>query len=128
MVITMVNLLSYRIPNVMTYPGVCAGLVLCLLSPGADALSVFLATAITAIVLFAFTLSSSGGLGLGTVKLGAFIATLLGTSVVYVLFISWPMFVLIGLLAKKRQLPTAPFLALAAIVVMLIQGAAFAPP
>src|SRR3989337_1003217 len=86
LICTATDLLRYRVPNAVTYPGVLLALTAALVMPDANLPSAVLAGGVVILVLF-----------------------------------------LAGVVGRRQAVPYAPFLALAAVIVVLTQGAAFAP-
>jgi len=82
----------------------------------------------TALVLLVLALARAGGLGMGDVKLGLLLGATLGGSVLTALTVGFGLAALAGVYlvarhgrsALRRQLPLGPFLALGALVVLLL--------
>jgi prepilin signal peptidase PulO-like enzyme (type II secretory pathway) len=135
LVITATDLLRFRVPNAITYPGTCLALAAALLMPDGNLDHALLAALLGGGVFFLLALVTGGGIGLGDVKLAVLIGATLGLPVAYqallygVLAAAVCMAVLLiaGIVSRRQPVPYAPFLSLAAIVVVLVQGAAFAP-
>lgn len=135
LVITATDLLRFRVPNAITYPGIVAALVAAILMPGGNIGEAALAAALGGGVFFVLALITRGGIGLGDVKLAVLIGAALGLPVAYqallygVVAAAVVMGVMLvaGIVGRRQAVPYAPFLAMAAIVMMLTQGAAFAP-
>jgi len=134
LVCTATDLLRYRVPNVITYPSIVAALLAAVFMPDADLQSAVIAALAAGAGFFVLALITRGGLGLGDVKLVVLIGALLGLHAALAIF--WGViagglviFALYatGVVGRKEPVPYAPFLALAAIGVALLQGAAFAP-
>ena len=135
LICTATDLLRYRVPNAITYPATLLALLAALVMPGADFQSALLAFVLAGISFLAIALATNGGFGLGDVKLAALIGAALGLQASYqALFLGifagglilLALF-LVGAVGRKQAVPYAPFLALAAVAVVLTQGAAFAP-
>jgi len=135
LICTATDLLRYRVPNAITYPGTLLALAAALVMPGADFQSALLAFVAAGVGFLALALATNGGFGLGDVKLAALIGAALGLQASYqALFLGivggglilLALFA-IGAVSRKQAVPYAPFLALAAVAVVLTQGAAFAP-
>jgi len=135
LICTATDLLRYRVPNAITYPGTLLALAAALVMPGADFQSALLAFVAAGAGFLALALATNGGFGLGDVKLAALIGAALGLQASYqALFLGivggglilLALFA-IGAVGRKQAVPYAPFLALAAVAVVLTQGAAFAP-
>jgi len=134
LVCTATDLLRYRVPNVITYPSIVVALLAAVFMPDADLVSAVIAALAAGFCFFMLAVITRGGLGLGDVKLAVLIGALLGLNAVAAIF--WGViaggiviFALYatGVVGRKEPVPYAPFLALAAISVALLQGAAFAP-
>lgn len=135
LICTATDLLRYRVPNAITYPGTLLALAAALVMPGAEFQSALLAFVAAGVGFLALALATNGGFGLGDVKLAALIGAALGLQASYqALFLGivggglilLALFA-IGAVGRKQAVPYAPFLALAAVAVVLTQGAAFAP-
>ena len=135
LVCTATDLLRYRVPNAITYPGTVLALLAAVFMPHADLMSALLAASLGGASFLVLALLTRGGLGLGDVKLTVLIGAALGLPAAYEALafgvlaggvVILALFVT-GVVARKQAVPYAPFLALAAVVVVLAQGAAFAP-
>ena len=135
LVCTATDLLRYRVPNVITYPSIALALVLAVVMPDADLMGAVIAALLGGGLFLLMAIVTRGGLGLGDVKLAVLIGAMLGLPAAYLaLFygvvaggvIIFLLFA-IGVVRRKEPVPYAPFLAIAAIGVALLQGAAFAP-
>jgi leader peptidase (prepilin peptidase)/N-methyltransferase len=134
LVCTATDLLRYRVPNVVTYPSIVVVLLAAVFMPDAELQSAVIAALAAGFCFFVLAVITRGGLGLGDVKLAVLIGALLGLNAVAAIF--WGVlaggvviFALYatGVVGRKEPVPYAPFLAIAAISVALLQGAAFAP-
>jgi len=129
------DLIEYRVPNVVTYPGTLLALVAAALFPRGDPLNALLAGLAGGLIFLVMAIITRGGLGLGDVKLAVLIGAALGFPagyqalvfgilagglVILALFVT-------GIVSRRQAVPYAPFLALAAVAVVLTQGAVFAP-
>jgi len=135
LICTATDLLRFRVPNVVTYPAIVAALLASILLPGGDVESAALATIAAGGFFFVLAFINPSGLGIGDVKLAALIGAGLGLQVgmmalfwgilaaALVMGAMWA----VRIVTRKQGVPYAPFLSLAAIVAMLVQGAAFAP-
>jgi prepilin signal peptidase PulO-like enzyme (type II secretory pathway) len=135
LVCTATDLLRYRVPNAITYPGTALALVAALLMPDANAMSAALAALLGGGVFLVMAIVTRGGLGLGDVKLAMLIGAALGLPAAYQALalgvvvgglVILALF-LAGFVSRRQAVPYAPFLALTAVVVVLTQGASFAP-
>jgi leader peptidase (prepilin peptidase)/N-methyltransferase len=135
LICTATDLLRFRVPNVITYPAIIAALAASVLMPGGNVADAALAALAAGGFFLLAALVNPGGLGLGDVKLAALIGAGLGLQIAaqalfwgiiiaaVVMALMWA----VHLVTRKQGVPYAPFLSLAAIVLMLMQGAAFAP-
>lgn len=128
------DLMSYRVPNVVTYPAIVAALILGLVAPDANAADVLAGGLLAGGLLFVPALLTSN-MGMGDAKLALFVGLALGLRAVVpallVMAISGGM-VAGALLAfrlrpRRAPMPYAPFIALGAVVALLLQGPAVAP-
>jgi prepilin signal peptidase PulO-like enzyme (type II secretory pathway) len=135
LVITATDMLRFRVPDAVTYPGTLLVLGAALLMPEGSAGEALLAAAIGGGIFFLLAVITRGGIGLGDVKLAVLIGAALGLPVAYqallygVLAAAAVMALMLvaGIVSRRQPVPYAPFLSLSAIVVVLLQGAAFAP-
>ena len=135
LMITATDMLRFRVPNAITYPGTIAALAAALLMPNGSIGDALLAALLGGGFFFLLAIITRGGIGLGDVKLAILIGAALGLPIAYqallygVLAAAVAMGILLvaGIVTRRQPVPYAPFLSLAAIVVMLTQGAAFAP-
>lgn len=135
LVCTATDLLRYRVPNVITYPSIVLAFLLAAVMPDADFKGAVIAAALGGGMFLILAIVTRGGLGLGDVKLAVLIGAMLGLPAAYLaLFygvIAGGVIIFLlfaaGVVQRREPVPYAPFLALAAIGVALLQGAAFAP-
>jgi prepilin signal peptidase PulO-like enzyme (type II secretory pathway) len=135
LVITATDLLRFRVPNAITYPGTVAALAAAVLMPDGSAGDAALAALLGGAFFFLLVLVTRGGIGLGDAKLAVLIGAALGLPLAYqalvygVIAAAVVMGVLLvaGVVNRRQPVPYAPFLSTAAIVMVLLQGAAFAP-
>ena len=135
LICTATDLLRFRVPNAVTYPGTALALAAALVMPDADVASALLAMVLGGGLFLVMSFLTRGGLGLGDVKLAMLIGAALGLPaafhalalgimaggvVILALFLA-------GAVSRRQAVPYAPFLALAAMAVVFSQGAAFAP-
>ncbi|HLF76568.1 MAG TPA: A24 family peptidase [Dehalococcoidia bacterium] len=134
-VCTATDLLRYRVPNAVTYPGVILALAATLVMPDADFVMAVAAAALGGFFFLFMAVVTRGGMGLGDVKLAVLIGAGLGLPAAYQALaigvvvgglVILALFVA-GVVGRRQAVPYAPFLALTAVVVVLTQGAAFAP-
>jgi len=135
LICTATDLLRFRVPNLVTYPGIVLALLAAVIMPDGHLASAFLAALLGGVLFLILAIFSRGGLGLGDVKLAVLIGAALGLPAAYqALFIGviaggvviLGMFVA-GIVSRRQPVPYAPFLALSAAAVLLVQGPAFAP-
>jgi prepilin signal peptidase PulO-like enzyme (type II secretory pathway) len=132
---TATDLLRFRVPNVVTYPGIILALAAAVLLPDGDVADALLAAAVGGGFFFVLAFITAGGIGLGDVKLAMLIGAGLGLQIgLQALFwgilaaaVVMGALLVIGVVSRRQAIPYAPFLSLAAIVVLLMQGTAFAP-
>jgi prepilin signal peptidase PulO-like enzyme (type II secretory pathway) len=135
LVCTATDLLRYRVPNLVTYPGFAFALIGSAALPGGD-----LPASISAVILAAgfflpIWVLTRGGIGMADVKLAVFIGAALGLPAAFTALAlgvaaggAVMLTLLVGGFVSRRQVtPYAPFLALSAIGIALTQGTAFAP-
>ena len=135
LICTATDLLSYRVPNAITYPGTVLAILAALVMPDAAVVDAGIAALAGGGIFLFMTFATRGGLGLGDVKLAVLIGAALGPQAGYEamvlgviaggviilgLFVS-------GLVGRRQAIPYAPFLSLAAVAVVLVEGAAVAP-
>jgi prepilin signal peptidase PulO-like enzyme (type II secretory pathway) len=129
------DLLRYRIPNVVTYPGVALALVAALAMPEGDFTGAVAAAGMSAglfIVVWALT---RGGIGFADVKFAVLIGAALGLPAAYSALalgvflggLVMAALLVAGAVNRRQVTPYAPFLAVSAIAVVFAQGTAFAP-
>jgi prepilin signal peptidase PulO-like enzyme (type II secretory pathway) len=129
------DLLTYRVPNVITYPAILGAILAGALMPGADILNVLAGGGLAGGVLLLPALFTGGvGMGMGDVKLAAFVGLALGFALVPAALLLMALaggvvagsLLLSGLRKRGEPIPYAPFIALGAVATLLWQGAAFA--
>lgn len=137
LICTATDLLRYRVPNAVTYSGTLLALLAALfLAPSStDLLNALLAAVLAGAIFLVMAIITRGGLGLGDVKLSVLIGAALGLQATYqalalgvlagglIMGLLWAL----HLIGRKQAIPYAPFLALAAVLVLLTQGPVFAP-
>ena len=128
------DLISYRVPNVVTYPAIVGAIVVGALIPDADILEVLAGGALAGGVLLVPSLITGGlGMGMGDVKLAAFVGLAVGfTHAAPAMLImaigggAVATFLLVtGLRKKGEPIPYAPFISAGGLAVLFWQGAAF---
>ena len=130
-----VDIRTFRVPNVVTYPAIAGALTVAVVSRDASVALALGGGAVTGGLLLAPALLTRGaGLGMGDVKLATFAGLALGIQHVV------PMLLLMGLSGgavaafllatglrgRRDPIPYAPFVSGATIVVLLVHGCAFA--
>jgi prepilin signal peptidase PulO-like enzyme (type II secretory pathway) len=135
LICTATDLLKYRVPNAVTYPGIVLALAADVFMPDGEIMEAVLAALLGGGLFLVLSILTRGGIGLGDVKLAVligaglglpgayqalFLGIIVGGLVIAVLFLA-------GVVGRRQAVPYAPFLALAAVGVVLAQGAAFAP-
>ena len=127
------DLLSFRVPNAATYPGIAGALAAMIFMPDGQADSALVGGAVAGGLFLALGIASRGGIGLGDVKLAAFAGLALGWPIVFSALLIAALAggvvsglaLLLRLRGRRDPLPYAPFIAVAAVAVMLWQGTAF---
>ncbi len=135
LVCTATDLLRFRVPNAITYPSIALALFLAIVMPDADLEGAVIAAVLSGGIFFVMAVITRGGLGFGDVKLSVLIGAMLGWPEAYLALFAGVVaggviiFLLfaVGVVRRKDPVPYALFLALAAIAVVLLEGAAFAP-
>jgi prepilin signal peptidase PulO-like enzyme (type II secretory pathway) len=135
LVCTGTDLLRYRVPNVVTYPGTGLALLAALIVPGADTVGSLLAALLAGSFFFILVLVTRGGIGLGDAKLAALVGAALGLPLAYQALLAGMIvagivlgaLVVAGILGRRQAVPYAPFLALSALAFVLVEGPAYAP-
>lgn len=126
-VLTATDLEQRRLPNTIVVPGALAVLALQIALAPDRALEWVLASLITFLALLVVSVVTSGGLGMGDVKLGLLLGAGLGAAVLPGLVVGMCAAGLYGLVllarhgrsARSAALPYAPFLAFGAVVAFL---------
>ncbi len=128
------DLLSYRVPNVITYPAILGAILAGALMPGADIWDVLAGGGLAGGILLLPALFTGGvGMGMGDVKLATFAGLALGFALVPAALLLMALaggvvaatLLLSGLRKRGEPIPYAPFIALGAGAALLWQGAAF---
>lgn len=135
LVITATDMLRFRVPNVVTYPGTILALAAAVLMPDGSIGDALLAALLGGGAFFVLAVITRGGIGLGDVKLAVLIGAGLGLPIavqalfygILVAAIVMALLLVAGIVGRRQAVPYAPFLSLGAIVMVLTQGAAFAP-
>ena len=129
------DLLRYRVPNLVTYPGFSLALIAsAALQDGNLRASIFAVVLAAGFFLPIWALTR-GGIGMADVKLAVFIGAALGLPGAFAALAlgvaagGAVMLALLfgGVVGRKQVTPYAPFLAVSAIGITLLEGAAFAP-
>jgi leader peptidase (prepilin peptidase)/N-methyltransferase len=101
--------------------------------PGADRTNVMLGGFVTGGVFLGMSILTRGGMGLGDVKLAFFtgfaLGLMLGIPALLVTAVSGGVIAIVlmvtGIRSRKDPIPYAPFIALGALYMLLMQGTAF---
>lgn len=125
--IVVIDCEHHLILNRLTYPAILLALLTTPLHPGGTAVRFLAGGAIGFGVLFLIALAYRGGMGMGDVKLGAFVGLILGyPKVALALFISFVLgglvagvLVAVGILRRKDPIAFGPFLAIGAVTAFL---------
>jgi leader peptidase (prepilin peptidase)/N-methyltransferase len=127
-VISFIDYKHKRIPNIITVPGMIIGLVWAICNGRAELFDCGLGLLLGGAILLPVSYFYPQGMGMGDVKLLALIGAFVGVkSVVLLLFIAAALGIIIGLIligckviTRKTPIPFGPFLAVGAIVTMLL--------
>jgi prepilin signal peptidase PulO-like enzyme (type II secretory pathway) len=127
------DLLAYRVPNAVTYPAIIGALGVGMVIDGASRADVAFGGLLAGGVLFVPAVLTGGAMGMGDVKLALFIGFALGLAYVVpamlLMAIAGGIVALVLLLTRLRgkgdPIPYAPFIAGAALFVLLMHGVAF---
>jgi leader peptidase (prepilin peptidase)/N-methyltransferase len=125
--------LSYRVPNVITYPAILAALAIGMTMPDVDRVDVALGGALAGGTFFAMAIATRGGMGMGDVKLALFGGLALGLSLAVSALLITAMLggiaavlLLVTRVRERRDpIPYAPFIAAGMIYTMLVLGTPF---
>jgi len=132
-VCTGTDVLAYRVPNVITYPAILAAILIGMAMPDANKADVWAGGLITGGTFLAMAIATRGGMGMGDVKLAFFVGFALGLtfgviSLLITAIVGGAIAVVLmvtRLRSRRDPIPYAPFIALGALYVLLVQGAAF---
>lgn len=128
------DLLSYRVPNVITYPAIIGALTIAFAMPDANPWNALAGAGLAGGVLLVPALLTGGtGMGMGDVKLAAFVGLAIGfvnapaAMLIMALLGGGVAFVLLatGLRNKGEPIPYAPFISIGALVALFWQGTVF---
>lgn len=126
--------LAFRVPNVVTYPAIVGAIVVGVTLAGADIAEVLAGGALSGGVLFLPAIFTGGvGMGMGDVKLAAFVGLALGfTNVVPAMLLMAlggglvaVLLLVSGLRKRGEPIPYAPFISVGGLAALLWQGTAF---
>ena len=129
------DLLSFKVPNAVTYPAILGALALGFAMPGASAREVLAGGAVAGGILLVPALLTGGrGFGIGDAKLAAFAGLALGLPNVAaaLLFTALlggmvaTMLLVTGVCRRHEPIPYAPFVSAGALIALLWRGPAFA--
>ena len=132
-VCTGTDVLAYRVPNVITYPAILAAILIGMTVPDANKADVWAGGLITGGTFLAMAIVTRGGMGMGDVKLAFFVGFALGLTfgIISLLITAIAggaiavVLMVTRLRSRRDPIPYAPFIALGALYVLLVQGAAF---
>ncbi len=127
------DVLSYRVPNSVTYPAIVGAFIIGMVIPGANRLDVTAGGLVFGGLLFVPSILTGGAMGMGDVKLALFVGFALGLTFVVPAMLVMAMsgglaavlLIATGLRGKGDPIPYAPFIAGGALLVLLLQGTAF---
>ncbi len=128
------DVISYRVPNVVTYPAIVGAVIVAAVMPGADFLEALAGGGLAAGVLLLPALFTGGvGMGMGDVKLAAFVGLTLGfrTVVLALIFMALAgglaaaLFLITRTRKRGEPIPYAPFISGGAAAAMLWVGTVF---
>ncbi len=126
--------LAFRVPNIVTYPALVGAFAIGATMPGADLLEVVAGGALAGGVLLLPALFTGGvGMGMGDVKLAAFVGLTLGfanTAPALLLMalgggVAALLLLVTGLRKRGDPIPYAPFISAGALAALLWRGTAF---
>ncbi len=128
------DLMSFRVPNVVTYPAALFAFLAAAFMPHGDLREALIGGALSAGFMLIVLVVSRGGMGLGDVKLSVFVGLALGWPLVgdslFLMALAGGVVAVVllatGLRSRKDPIPYAPFISGAAIAVILWQGTSFA--
>lgn len=126
------DILAYRVPNVVTYPGIITAFGVGMAIDGSGRLDVLFGGLVFAGLLLIPSLLT-GGMGMGDVKLALFVGFALGFELILPAMLLMAIggglaavFLLVTRVRGRRDpIPYAPFIAGGALITMLTQGVAF---
>ncbi len=132
-VCTGTDVLAYRVPNVITYPAILAAIVIGMIMPDANRGNVWAGGLVCGGTFLAMAIATRGGMGMGDVKLAFFVGFALGLTfgVISLLITALAggaiaiVLMVTRLRSRRDPIPYAPFIALGALYVLLVQGTAF---
>ena len=126
--------LCYRVPNVVTYPAIVGAIIVGAAMPDARIGAVLAGGALAGGVLFLPAILTGGvGMGMGDVKLAAFVGLALGFTLAVPALVFMALaggagaiaLLLTGRRKRGEPIPYAPFISAGALATLLWQGAAF---
>jgi len=126
-VISVVDLERQIVPNRIVYPAIVLALLATPLTPDHSVLGLLAGGGWGFAILLAIAIAWPGGMGMGDVKLAAFIGLAVGAPTIFIgLFMSFLLgatvsvgLLLTGIKGRKDRIPFAPFLAAGGLVAML---------
>lgn len=129
------DLLRYRVPNAVTYPGVALALLAALVMPGGDFIGAVVAAGVSAALFVSVWALTRGGIGFADVKFAVLVGAALGLPSAYSALalgvflggVVMTALLVTGAVSRRQVTPYAPFLAVSAIAVVFVHGTAFTP-
>jgi leader peptidase (prepilin peptidase)/N-methyltransferase len=126
------DLVSFRVPNSVTYPAIAGALAVAAFMPHVSVGTALAGGVLGGGILLVLSIASRGGIGLGDVKLATFAGLALGWPLIFMALlitalaggIASALALLLRLRRPTDPIPYAPFIAAAAIAVMLWLGSA----
>jgi prepilin signal peptidase PulO-like enzyme (type II secretory pathway) len=127
-VLAVYDVRNHRIPNVVTYPAIAAGLLLAVVNPVGPWYDFVLGGLIGGGILLAITLASGGAMGMGDVKLGVVVGLVSGwPGVLVALFAAFASGAIVGVLllaarriGRRQPVPFAPALLAGTLVALFV--------
>ena len=127
------DLISFRVPNAVTYPAAAGAVLAAALMPDGELVDALIGGVVGAGLMLVVWLVSRGGLGLGDVKLAGFAGLAVGGPLILPALLittfaggvaaSW---LAIRVRRRNHPMPYAPYISGGALVMLLWQGSAFA--
>lgn len=133
LVCTVTDLLVYRVPDLVTYPGMLLALVVGLTVPGSEWERPLIGAAVAGGLLLLPSIITRGQMGMGDVKLATFGGLALGWRLalpaLVVMAIAGGLaaaaLLIVGRRGRRDAMPYAPYVAIGILVILLTAGTAF---